>query len=368
MAAKDFLLPAGTYLASHGIGRPLQRSQSHFNERYFDVWAQSSDPWQQWLGHIQQFRHVLAQVLGTNAEALSPQVNVAGGIAKLARTLPALKEGQKVLIAEHDFPSTGFALTRTLPLGQQQLRFIPKSLDLTDIGVWADYLTADIGMVWLSHGFANLGLQAPVQAIIELAHQRHIMVTLDVAQTAGVIPIELDRWQPDFALGSCVKWLCGGAGAGFLWVNRHRLVHCHSQDLGWFGQQDPFELDVHHYVDHPDAQRFWGGTPTVAPFVIAADSMQYLVDYGIARIRQHNLALQQQLIDAFGELVVSPHDPAQRSGTVLLNLGQYQSRLLTALQAAGIHTDERFTGVRISPHLYNHSRDMGQVIQVLRSV
>jgi len=33
---------------------------------------------------------------------------------------------------------------------------------------------------------------------------------VDVAQSAGVIPIDLRQWAADFVVDSCVKWLCGG--------------------------------------------------------------------------------------------------------------------------------------------------------------
>ena len=37
---------------------------------------------------------------------------------------------------------------------------------------------------------------------------------LDVYQAAGTVPMQLEAWGADFAVGGSVKWLCGGPGAG----------------------------------------------------------------------------------------------------------------------------------------------------------
>ena len=50
---------------------------------------------------------------------------------------------------------------------------------------------------------------------------------------------------PDFIVGSCVKWLSGGPGAGFLWVGEDVIDRCQPQNVGWFSHEDPFEFDIH---------------------------------------------------------------------------------------------------------------------------
>ena len=41
---------------------------------------------------------------------------------------------------------------------------------------------------------------------------------LDVYQGAGTVPMDLAALGVDFAVGGSVKWLCGGPGAGYLYV------------------------------------------------------------------------------------------------------------------------------------------------------
>ena len=44
------------------------------------------------------------------------------------------------------------------------------------------------------------------------------VLLLDVYQSTGAVPLELEAWGVDAAVGGSVKWLCGGPGAGYLWV------------------------------------------------------------------------------------------------------------------------------------------------------
>ena len=58
------------------------------------------------------------------------------------------------------------------------------------------------------------------RAVIEKAHRVGAHVILDVYQGAGTVPMELEGWHADFAVGGSVKWLCGGPGGtgGFMTV------------------------------------------------------------------------------------------------------------------------------------------------------
>ncbi|WP_028117088.1 aminotransferase class V-fold PLP-dependent enzyme [Ferrimonas senticii] len=369
MSRADFQLPNGHYLASHSAGRPLIRVGQVIAQRYLEPWAgNSAEPWAGWLAEIERFRQQLALLFAVDASGVCPQSNVSSGVAKVAMALPALQAGKPLLMSEHDFPSIGFALAKALPLGTEQIRFIPKHLDLTDANVWERYITDDLALVWVTHGFSNLGALAPLAEIAQLARTKGILTAVDVAQTAGVIPLNASALGIDMLFGSCLKWLCGGAGAGFMWLRPELNCQCQPKDVGWFSHQDPFAMDIHQFQYHDEALRFWGGTPSVAPFVIAADSIGYFNQLGIDRVRQHNLALQQQLLEQIGDLVVSPHQATQRSGTLIINVGAKQPRLLSALQAAGGMLDERHAGVRLSPHIYNDSDDIDAMIAAIQAV
>ena len=282
----------------------------------------------------------------------------------------SLKQVQKkksvVLVSEIDFPGMGFALKKSLP-EDCEIRFIPANEDITNSSIWDAYMTEDIDLVFVSHAYSNTGQLSPISDVISMARSRDIISILDIAQSAGIVPIDLTALKPDFMLGSSVKWLCGGPGAAYLWVNTERLSSCEPKDVGWFSHENPFEFDIHNFRYHDSALKFWGGTPVVAPFVIATNSINYFTKIGIKNIRKHNQALIAKTANEIDLEFISPRDEVIRGGTMILDFGSNQQKVLNHLQDNNIGVDHRSHGIRISPHIYNDEQDIDQLISVIKS-
>ena len=369
MYKDDFNLTDGCYLLNHSVGRALKSSQDDFNQHFFAPWQSSNkEPWQQWLAVISRFTAALSSLFNSPSEQFCPQVNLSSALTKLVMSHPRLQQaGCKVLMAQSDFPSMGFAMQKALASGAK-IEFIPEHVDLTDNTLWQQYIKPDIDLVFISHAYSNTGQQAPVAEISKYCKQAGCLSLVDVAQSAGVLPLDLSQVGVDFMIGSSVKWLCSGPGAAYLWVSKAQLSMCEPQDVGWFSHQNPFEFDIHHFAYHESALRFWGGTPSIAPFVIAGHSIHYFAHLGIEKVRAHNLALLAQLTTALAPYVVSPVEPARCSGTAIINFAEQQVAVVAALTAADISVDVRAYGVRVSPHIYNDSGDIEQLIKVVKQV
>lgn len=214
--------------------------------------------------------------------------------------------------------------------------------------------------------YSNTSQRLPVKEITALAREREILSIVDICQAVGVVPIDLQAWQADFIVGSCVKWLCGGPGAAFLWVDPAVLRSCEPVDVGWFSHENPFEFDIGNFRYADSALRFWGGTPSVAPYVMAANSIEVLCDIGIARIWQHNQALIDSVLDALSpECIVTARETAKRGGTLIVNFGESQPAVEEKLQLAQVRFDARSTGLRLSPHIYNTREQMKTVLKCM---
>jgi selenocysteine lyase/cysteine desulfurase len=199
-----------------------------------------------------------------------------------------------------------------------RLRCIPDTADFASLDCWESTLGDDCCLVLITHVHSNTSRQVPVGDICELARDREVMTVVDVAQSAGVVPIDVNLWNADFVVGSCVKFLCGGPGAGFLWVNDRVLTECQPTDVGWFSHADPFEFDIHHFRYADSALRFWGGTPAVLPYTVAANSLETINQIGIERIRAHSLELTQAIIDNCFQ-PRAPQDAAAPWSSILAN-------------------------------------------------
>jgi kynureninase len=205
----------------------------------------------------------------------------------------------------------------------------------------------------------------PVAEIVRYAQRHEVFTLVDVAQSVGVVPIDLRAWNADFVVGSAIKWLCGGPGAGFLWANPTGVERFEPSDVGWFSHEDPFEFRIQNFRYAADARRFWGGTPSVLPYVIARASIDLVNRVGVANVREHNRALTERLVRAAlerGLTLRTPHDPARRGGTVCIAF-QDPQRVYQQLKEAKIFVDVRPAyGVRFSPHIYTDAEEIDRAI------
>ncbi len=356
--ADRFVAHDGTYLMSHSVGLSIRGSRLAAS-RYFETWERRPvDAWPRWLDDIDGFREALAELLNTSAHLLCPQSNVSSGLTKLLDALRHDLDQPTILISEDAFPSLGFVCSRS----GFDVRFIPEGADVADPDVWRHHLRG-VDVAVITHVHSNTGVAVPVPDIAAVAQEAGALSVVDVAQSAGIVPIDLGRWGVDAVVGSCVKWLSGGPGAGWLWIDGDLLDRCRPRDVGWFSHEAPFEFDIHDYRDAPDALRFWGGSPTVLPFAVAAHSVATIHSIGVERIREHNLALTDHLIDALGDLVVSPHDHDRRGGTAIVSA---ELDAVAMLAAHSIDVDRRAHGIRVSPHIHTTDTDIDQLVKLLR--
>lgn len=359
----QFIDHQGIYLLSHSVGLPLVGAEKAASSAFWQPWQRGDgDIWNHWLAEIAAFRQQLAVLMNTEMANICPQTSLSSAVSKVIYSLPTRRERPVILLSEEDFPSIAFALQKTASLGYQ-LKFIPADTDTSDLAQWDQQMNAEVGVVLVTHVQSNNGRQLPVQQITELARQKGILSLVDVAQSAGIIPIDLQQWQADFVVGSSVKWIGGGPGAAFLWVDSEIIEQCQPSNVGWFSHENPFEFDIHHFRYAPDALRFWGGTPSVYPYAVAANSLSQINATGVDKIRANNIALSEMIIQTIAtSALISPHLEQERSGTLILNFGQDQQRVVGRLNASQIHFDTRAKGIRLSPHSCNTVAQIESVI------
>jgi len=354
-----FFLPgSGPYVLTHSVGCLPKVAREALEKGFTQPWENGGGAaWGPWLQQIEAFQSALTELLGGLPAEYCPQTNISSGLTKILSALPQAP-GRKgtLLAAEETFPSVGFVLRQAERSGYL-LRLISRERPPDDIRTWSEELTSDVRAVLVTHVHSNSGRVAPVADIARLCAERDVLCIVDVAQSAGILPISVPALGASVVLGSCVKWLCGGPGAGFMWIRNDLIETLQPTDVGWFSHADPFEMDIHSFRYAHDARRFWGGTPSIAPFVIATASLRLIRELKVDAILAHN----RRLIQAFTEEL--PHAWRARlptwpiGGTLCIPLGAELQPISAALSAAGVQFDARGDVIRISFHACNSVED-----------
>jgi kynureninase len=215
------------------------------------------------------------------------------------------------------------------------------------------------------------GCLQDVRPVIEKAHQVGARVVLDVYQGAGTVPLDLTSLGVDFAVGGSVKWLCGGPGAGYLYVRSDLAATLRPSLVGWAGHATPFafETGAIRYAD--SIERFQSGTPNVPALAAARAGYEIVADIGVGAIRAKSLRLTRRMLDAaraHGWRLNTPVDDRERGGSVVIDVPD-AARVTDALIARGVIVDHRpEAGIRLAPHFYNTEAEVDTAISTMEEI
>lgn len=355
--------PGGPYLLAHSVGLMPRTARARLNAAVLDPWAQKGDAWTDWLAVIDDFRCGIARIIGAQAKDICPQANVSTGLFALLSSLPR-QAGKDVLLASaHSFPTIGFVMEQAERLGFR-MELLPEDRSPGDASMWEAALRDDVAAVVAMHVHSNTGVVAPVADICAVARQRGIVSIIDVAQSTGIMPVEPIAWGADAVIGSCLKWLCGGPGAGWLWANPETTRDFRPLTVGWFSHENPFEFDIRDFRYAGDARKFWGGTPSVAPFALASAGVALIAENGRGAVFAHNRRLIACVAEAAPRWA-DQLDRTNRGGTICLNAGGETAAIEARLNAAGCRFDRRGDTLRLSFHLLNTDEDANIVAACL---
>ncbi len=125
-------------------------------------------------------------------------------------------------------------------------------------------------------------------------------------------------------------------------------------------------MDIHNFRYAEDALRFWGGTPSPAPFILASAAHNILDKDGIIKAQNYVKSILTELVDSVPEdILVSPPNGQTRGGTLVI-APRDRKKLTTILTKNDILFDERPQGFRFSFHHYTPRPDIDTLISILR--
>ena len=196
------------------------------------------------------------------------------------------------------------------------------------------------------------------------------MTVIDGYQAVGTIPVDVRALGVDVYIGGCLKWLCGGPGAAFLWVDPSIRDRLEPAITGWMAHERPFSFEPAH-DRRSDAWRLLHGTPSIPALYAAKPGLQMINEVGIHAIREKSQRQTKRLLDLAGRegyACTTPRDPGSRGGTVAINI-EHALRDFPVPQVA--RHPLRLppgAGIRFSPHFYNLDSELDAAIDAIREI
>ncbi len=291
-------------------------------------------------------REAFARLANVPAErvAVGSSASVHAGLIAAGQS-----SGAEILVAEGDFSSlvNPFTVRRDLKVRIVALERL------------AEEIRPGTALVAVSAVQSADGRVADLAAIREAAARHGARTLVDATQSAGWLP--LDAGDHDYVICGAFKWLLSPRGTSFLTVSESAAAGLPPIFAGWAAGEDPWLSTYGPVTELAASARRFDASPAFLSYVGAAESLALVLETGVDRIREHDLALARRFEDGLREL---GHHPIPNGGSAIVSVpGLGDAAGL--LEDAGVALSVRAGNLRASFHLYNSSADVDRALDVL---
>ncbi len=203
-------------------------------------------------------------------------------------------------------------------------------------------ITSKTRLIAQTHASNVIGTVQPIAEIGRIARDRDLLFLVDAAQTAGVIPIDIQALHIDLLALPGHKSLFGPTGTGALYAGpRAKVGVWREGGTGGDSASETQPRELPYFLE--------GGTPNVLGVAGLTAGIQYVADEGLDKIHRHEVELVERLwrrLDEIGGFLVFGHrNMAQHVGTL-----SFKNDALPAAELGGI-LDQAFE-IAIRPGLH----------------
>lgn len=367
------ILEKAVYLISHSLGAMPRATYNRLHE-YADIWASRGvRAWAEgWWDMPLAVGDMVASVIGADARTVAMHQNVSVCQSLILSCIPPEGKRNKIVYSALEFPSVMYVYEAHARDGRYRIEIVPSDDGIT---VSNERLLAAIDeetlIVPISHVLFKSAFLQDARAITERAHEVGAIVVLDTYQSAGTVPFSVKDLDVDFATGGSVKWLCGGPGAGYLYVHPRWHDRLEPKVTGWMAHAEPFAFEPGATRYAEGIARFLHGSPAIPALYAAQSGYEIINEIGVERIREKSVRQTTRLIEIAEEAgfrVTSPKDVNRRGGTITIAV-EHGAGMVRELARREIIVDFRpGAGIRVSPHFYTKDEELEIIIREMRDI
>jgi kynureninase len=343
------ILEHTTYLINHSLGA-MPAAVAERMRAYAQTWAERGiRAWGEgWWTLPLTVGDQIGRIVGAPAGSVCMHQNVSVAESVVLSCFQQPDERNRIVFERENFPSVRYVYQARHDLDVVATDDVIEAIDERTL------------LVPVQHVLFKSGEIQDVEAIVRRAHEFGAYVVLDAYQSAGAVPLDVTALDVDFAVGGSVKWLCGGPGAGWLYVRPDLVERLEPAVTGWQAHARPFAFEPDlEYAD--GVARFLTGTPNVPALYACTPGYDLIEEIGVERIRANSLRQSGLLIGGAEERgfgVRSPREEARRGGTVTVYVADFEA-VHKELSERQVLCDFRpDAGIRLGPHYFTSDDEL----------
>jgi kynureninase len=366
------ILDKTVYLISHSLGAMPKETFARLND-YAEAWAtRGVRAWAEgWWDMPVTVGNEVARIIGASLGSVVMHQNVSICQSLILSCFEPTPKRNKIVYSELNFPSVMYVYQAHAREGRLRIETVASDDGITiPLERFLAAIDEETLLVPFSHVLFKSGFLQNAKAITDRAHEVGAMVVLDTYQSAGTVPFNVGELNVDFATGGSVKWLCGGPGAGYLYVRPDLQQQLQPKTTGWMAHEAPFAFETElRYAE--DIRRFLHGSPSIPALYAAQSGYRIINEIGVQNIRNKSTRQTERLIalaEEAGFSVTSPRDTTARGGTITIAHEDAAAMTKELLRREFIVDYRPGAGVRVSPHFYTSDEELELVIREMKVI
>jgi len=308
---------------------------------------------------VERSRAQAADLLGATAESYAFVRSTTAGLAQVVQGLD-LEPSDSIAVPFGEFPSLAASVLGT----QAGLVWVnPGAVHATTLDdyrqVVRDPRVRLVVAPWVDASYEAVDLRA----LADLCHDAGALLCVDLIRGAGVLPLDLEAADVDFAVTNAYKWLLAGPGLGLLYVHPRHLDRLRSLEPGWLSTVWTGDGEL---AWRSDVRKLEGGTPAIPLHHGLAAALDELAELGTERIGAHVRTLSGELAGRLADAGLPAPRATEREGYAAAAVCRIPVRdpggTVRALADRGVVCGASGSSLLVALHAFSDSDDLDQLV------
>ncbi len=311
-------------------------------------------------------RVLLSKILGGSSEEFALTTSTGIGLGMIAQGID-FNKGDNIVIPENEHWNNTFPWLNLRKKGVE-IRFAKLNEDHSFGPEAIEKLTdKNTRVIAIAAVRFNSGFKPNLLEIGKIAHKKGAIFVVDAAQAAGMIPIDVEKYQIDVMAGCGFKWLFGMHGTGFLYVSK-RVVKMIDPILPGMFAADTVYDQLSYYND---SRKFETGTIAYSLFNAWSAGLQLLINIGVENIYEKALENTDFIITGLqqkGYQIISPiKNREDRTAIVHFTTGSFETAktLFEKLNENKVLVTLQGENIRVSPNFFTTKEEIDTFLNLI---
>ena len=326
------------YLDGNSLGRLPKKTVEVINNFLINEWGKELvSGWNTWIDEAQRVGDLLGEsALGAAKGKILATDTTSVNFYRACIAAIKLNPGKKTIIAdEANFPTDRYIIQEIAKELNLNLITIKNDINVDQNGnynnenelitsdILKKYLTNDVCLVTLSVVQYRSGALNDVKKLTELIHANNSIVVWDASHAIGVVDLNFDRDNVDFAIGCTYKYGNSGPGSpAWIYINKKIQNKTNLPINGWFAQKDQFLMGS-NFHQAEGMRGFQIASPSILGLRCVKTSFEMIKEANIKEISKKAEIGTEMMINMFDELLAplgfqltTPRDKHSRGGHI----------------------------------------------------